>query len=240
MKTLPAIPNRRKTYYKIMNDDECHKGLQYHDGLVIDPVEFNDDPKISCVKGGIYFTTKEYLHRFFNYGKIIRPVTIPSDAKVVLDPNGDKYRADRLFFYPKKDMDFYFDKWFDKTTFPKKDYWRLAYHCSKHFDKWFDKENFPKKDYWRLIEYCQNHFDKWFNKETFPKNEYWRLAKFCKKHFDKWFDKEIFLLEDYYYYYLAVYCFGHFDKWFNKTTFPKRYYYYLAAYCPEYRPIWDK
>jgi len=211
MEPLPDKPDRRKTYYKITNKEECHKGLQYHDGLVIDPKQFNDNPYASCVKGGIYFTTKEYLHRFMYCGCWIRPVRIPEDAQVILDPEGDKYRADKLIFLSKKMFDFYLDKLFNKEIFPKKDYWYLARYCPDHFDKWFDKKTFPKKDYWSLAEHCSKYFNKWFNKKTFPKK---------------------------YYYYLTRYCSSHFDKWFNKKTFPKKDYRYLAIYCSAYKDKW--
>ena len=189
MKTLPTIPDRKITYYKMININECHKGLQYHDGLVVDHVKFNDDPEKSCVPGGIYFTTKKYLHRFFYCGGIVRPVTIPSDAKVVLDPGGDKYRADRLFFLPKKDMVFYFDDFFDKKTFTIKEYWYLAAYCSDYFDKWFDKEIFPKEYYQYLTVYCLVHFNKWFDKEIFPEKYYWYLYKYCSKYKHIWGNK---------------------------------------------------
>ena len=100
MKSLPDKPDRRKTYYKITNKEECHNSLQYHDGLVIDPKQFNDNPKASCVEGGIYFTTKEHLYKFFKYGCWIRLLRIPKDAKVVRDPTGDKYRACLLYTSP--------------------------------------------------------------------------------------------------------------------------------------------
>ena len=185
-KSLPRAPDRRKIYYKIVNDNEYHHGLQYCDGLVVDIKRFNSNPKASCVEGGIYFTTKEYLHRFFYCGKIIRPVTIPSDAKAVLDPMGDKYRADRLFFHPKNDMDFYFDNLFDKKTFQKKECSYLARYCPDHFDKWFDKEIFPKDEYYYLATHCPDQFRKWFDKKTFPEKEYWSLAKYCQKYKHVW------------------------------------------------------
>ena len=97
---LLKIPDRSKTYYKITNINECHYSLQYHDGLIIDPNKFDNNPKHSCVKGGIYFTIKEYLYKFSDYGRWIRPIMIPKDAKVILDSNNDKYRADRLFLPP--------------------------------------------------------------------------------------------------------------------------------------------
>ena len=177
---LPEIPNRSEIYYKITNTDECHKGLQYHDGLVVDPKEFDNDLTHSCTKGGIYFTTKEHLHKFINYGKWIRPVTIPEGAQVILDPQGDKYRANKLFLHPRKSMKFYFTDLFNKRTFPKAEYWYLARYCPEHFGKWFDKNTFPKENYWYLAVCCPKHSDKWFDKDTFPETNYWDLAKFYK------------------------------------------------------------
>ena len=179
---LSKIPDRRKIYYKITNQKENHHGLQYHDGLILDPVEFNGNPEGLCVKGGIYFTTKEYIHRFFGYGQWIRPVKLPSNANVVLDPSGDKYRADRLFFKPRKNFNFYFDELYSKKVYSKKDYRYLAKYCSKYFDKWFDKKTFPKKGYWRLAKHCSKHFNKWFDKKTFPEEDYKYLAEYCSKY----------------------------------------------------------
>jgi len=229
---LPKIPNRKKIYYKITNQKENHRGLQYRDGLIIDPIKFNDNSKDSCVEGGIYFTTKEYLHKFFGYGYWIRPIKLPSDANVVLDPSGDKYRADSLFFKPRKDFNFYFDELFNKKTFPEEEYKYLAEYCSKYFDKWFDKKTFPKKDYWYLAKYCSNYFTKWFDKKTFPEEDYWYLAKYCSKYFDKWFDKKTFPKKGYWR--LAKHCSKHFNKWFDKKTFPEEDYKYLAEYCSKY------
>ena len=201
---LPKVPDRSKIYYKITNRFEKHNSLQYHDGLVVDNKRFNDNPKHSCVIGGIYFTTKKYLHRFFGFGKWIRPVTITKDAKVLLDPEGDKYRADRLFFHPRKSMEFYFTDLFDKKIFPKESYWRLAEFCPKYFNIWFDKKTFSEESYWYLAIHYSEHFDKWFDKKTFPRESYYHLTKHCSEYFDKWFDKK---------------------------TFPEKYYWYIETYC---------
>ena len=150
MKPLPEKPDRSITYYKVTNREENHNNLQYHDGLVVDCKEFDSNSRHSCVTGGIYFTTKECLHKFLNYGVWIRPVTIPEDAQVVLDPDCNKYRANKLFFYPRKDLEFYFTNLFNKRTFPKEEYLYLAWQHPKHFDDWFDKRTFPKEDYWAL------------------------------------------------------------------------------------------
>ena len=159
--TLPKNPNREKTYYKITNKAENHNGLQYHDGLVADPKPFNSDPTASCVEGGIYFSTKECIYRFFGHGCWIRPIRIPEDAKVVIDPDGDKYRADKLFFGPKKNFGWYFDNLFDRKTFPKEKYRILVRYCSDYFDKWFDKNTYPRSEYWLLETYCHKYRNKW-------------------------------------------------------------------------------
>jgi len=235
---LSENPDRRKTYYKITNGEENHHGLQYHDGLVIDSVPFNSNSAASCVKGGIYFSTKEYIHMFFEYGCWIRPVKIPEDAKVVVNPGGDKYRADKLFFEPREDFGWYFDNLFDRKTFPKNNYWRLAKCCSNYFNKWFDKRVFPEYSYWTLAQFCPDHFDEWFDKNTFPEKEYWRLAAYCPSHFDRWFDKKTFPIGNYWA--LAAYCLQHFDKWFDKETFPNSEYWALIAYCQKYRSKWKR
>ena len=209
---LPKKPDRDKTYWKVTNSRECHHGLQYKTGLIVDPEPFNNNPNESCVPGGIYFTTKKYLHKFFWIGHNLRPVKIPKDARVVLDPEGDKYRADKIILGEKKDLNYYFDYLFDKKTFLKKDCWYLPEYCPKHFDKWFDKKTFYKKDYRYLAECCPEHFDKWFDKETFPKEDYDFLAIYCSKHFDRWFDKE---------------------------TFPKKYKVVLRDHCKDYKHIWE-
>jgi len=88
--------NRKKTYYKVLNAAENHNGYQYHDGLNIDPVPFNSDPEASCVPGGFYFTDLDHIGDFFCYGAHCREVTVPKNARVVKDPDGDKWRADKL------------------------------------------------------------------------------------------------------------------------------------------------
>ena len=50
-----------QVYYKVTNEEERHNGLNYKTGVVEDILPFNDNPKASCVRGGIYFTTPENL-----------------------------------------------------------------------------------------------------------------------------------------------------------------------------------
>ena len=92
------------TYYKITNKEENHNGFQYQDGLNVLEESFNDDPIASCVSGGFYFTTKEHIHKFYNYGIYIRIVKLPTDDpefKIIKDPEGDKWRANKIILCKK-------------------------------------------------------------------------------------------------------------------------------------------
>ena len=86
-------------YFKITNIKENHNGFQYYDGLNVLIDKFNNNPSQSCVKGGLYFTTKEFIHEFYDYGDYLRVIELPTtdlDFKMVKDPQGDKYRANKI------------------------------------------------------------------------------------------------------------------------------------------------
>jgi hypothetical protein len=89
-------------YLKITNSSEKHFGLQYHDGLNIDPLPFAKEG--SCVPGGIYFTTPEYIYDFLEGGTYVREVTIPEDAEMVKDPAGEKWRASKVILGTRKPL----------------------------------------------------------------------------------------------------------------------------------------
>jgi hypothetical protein len=91
-------------YFKIFNEEDNHKGFQYNDGLNIDSIPFNDDPNKSCVEGGFYFSDGDNICEFLNYGNYIKEVSLPDDAKIVKDPDGNKWRADKLFLHERKDL----------------------------------------------------------------------------------------------------------------------------------------
>ncbi len=89
-------------YLKITNPKEDHHGLQYHDGLIVDPNPFQSEG--SCVAGGIYFTDPKNICKFLNYGIWLREVTIPEGAEMVKDPDGDKWRASQVILGARKDL----------------------------------------------------------------------------------------------------------------------------------------
>ena len=225
-----------KTYYKVTYENENHDGYQYKDGLNILKEKFNDNPKAYCARGGFYFTDYDHLPKFFNYGVWIREVTIPTDAKVILDVEEDKWRCDKIILGNKYHIKNDFDKWFNPEKF-NWDYSRnLVVYCSDHFDKWFD----PKKFNWVhshiFAKYCSEHFDKWFDPEKFNWEYSYILAQHCSKDFDKWFNKKKFDWK--HSHYLAQYCSNHFDKWFNPKKYNWTYSQYLAKYCSQHFDKW--
>ena len=78
-------------FYKILNEEENHNGLQYKTGLNVDPLPFRKEG--SCCKGGIYFSREDIL-AFLYFGPWIRKVVLPKGAEVVQDPSKPvKWRA---------------------------------------------------------------------------------------------------------------------------------------------------
>jgi hypothetical protein len=102
MKLLLNYERSGYMYLKITNQEENHNDLQYHTGLVEDIIPFQREG--SCVAGGIYYTTQEYICGFLGYGIWLREVTIPEDAEYVKDPGGDKWRANKVILGERKDL----------------------------------------------------------------------------------------------------------------------------------------
>lgn len=87
-------------YYKITNKTECHKGMQYQDGLNTDIMRFN--PTGNCNPGGIYFARKDIL-AFLGYGCWLREVTLLKKEKVYKNPgNPVKWKAHQVFLGPRR------------------------------------------------------------------------------------------------------------------------------------------
>jgi len=86
-------------YFKITNYEECHYGYQYHDGLNILKEPFDANPDHSCCKGGLYFTSERYVHKFYDYGCWVREVFLPTDNpnfRCIADPRGCKWRSNMI------------------------------------------------------------------------------------------------------------------------------------------------
>jgi len=86
-------------YFKVTNAAEKHNGLQYKDGLNIDPVAWN--PSGGCQSGGIYYADEDHICEFLGIGAWVREVTIPDDARTYKDPEGNKSKADKVILGPR-------------------------------------------------------------------------------------------------------------------------------------------
>lgn len=81
-------------YYKVLNDDFIHNDMRYYRGENILNKPFEKSG--SCVPGGLYFTTIEHVHNFFDYGTQIARVYIDPSAEMIQYPDKNKYRADKI------------------------------------------------------------------------------------------------------------------------------------------------
>ena len=81
-----------KTFYKIMNPDLYHSGLQYKLGLNILTAEMLES---NCSNGFHFCDARDipYWMNFYPNG-ILYEINIPSDAKVI--KQAQKYKTDRL------------------------------------------------------------------------------------------------------------------------------------------------
>ncbi|BCS82748.1 putative ankyrin repeat protein [Cotonvirus japonicus] len=92
----------KKFWLKVTNEKEFHHDHQYHDGLNVLNKPF--DLIGSCVSGGLYFTSPEYINKFLHYGCNIRIITLPIDDPdfiMIKDPDGDKWRANKIILNEK-------------------------------------------------------------------------------------------------------------------------------------------
>lgn len=83
------------SFVKFLNADRrsCHNFL-YKEGLNVDTLEFN--PSGYCQSGGLYFTTVENSHLYFEYGNLIAVIQLENDSKVYREPCGTKFKANKF------------------------------------------------------------------------------------------------------------------------------------------------
>jgi len=91
-------------FYKILNEEETHHSLKYHDSLNEDPLPFN--PSGDCQPGGIYFAREDILG-FLGYGAFwIRRVTVPEGEPIYENPGyPKKWKAKRVILGPRRKID---------------------------------------------------------------------------------------------------------------------------------------
>ena len=91
----------RTYFYRFTNENEEHNGYQYTDGLNELPPGEPFYPAGTCAPGGLYFVGDAALDWCSRKVRWLRKVEIPDDAQVYKDPDGNKYKADKLFLHPR-------------------------------------------------------------------------------------------------------------------------------------------
>jgi hypothetical protein len=209
--------NYGQIYYKVTNKDEIHNEFQYKTGLNVDTIPFNDDPTESCVKGGLYFTDLDHIIEFFNYGCWVREVKIPKDAKVIKDPDGNKWRADKIILGRRYSIEEYIKELWNPKKFNWNWSWCLAEYCSDYFELWWNPKKFNWSYSWCLAEYCSDQFKLWWKPEKFNWGWSGYLAKYCSEYFELWWDPKKFDWD--YSWGLTEYCSEYFELWWDPKKF---------------------
>jgi ankyrin repeat protein len=96
-KKLSELELINTSYVKVMKTNYNHKHFQYKEGLNILDKPFQKEG--SGVPGGLYYTTLEHVHNFYQYGNWIVKVIPDGDIFVDID---NKHRTDRLIVTSKR------------------------------------------------------------------------------------------------------------------------------------------
>jgi len=81
-------------WFKVLNSDWSLNAFQYQLGLNADTVKF--DRTGTCKPGGLYFADEYNIAKFLWYGDQIANIKIPMDAETYRDPDGDKWKANKI------------------------------------------------------------------------------------------------------------------------------------------------
>ena len=97
---------RSVMYFKLLNKDECHNGLQYKTGLNTLKPDEQFNPSGNCEAGGIYFASAD-IFEFLNFSYVyVREVTLPKDAKIYKNPGKpEKWKSDKVILGRKHRLD---------------------------------------------------------------------------------------------------------------------------------------
>jgi hypothetical protein len=162
-------------YYKVLDKSLKSHDYQYIIGLndINIPFQFLG----SCVPGGLYFTTVEYIDQFLSFGDYIFQVNLPevdsrgNPVQSVKDPSGNKYRASCLeitnTFYKVSDFISKYNLLHEYCTFfwfPNKDLEINAFilkHISDSINEDFVLKWATEYNHRDIIEYIYENTTKW-------------------------------------------------------------------------------
>ena len=92
----------KKSYFKILREDEIHNGLKFKTGRNEDPNAADLRSTPSCAAGAIYYVSADHITDWMRVGPWIREVTLPRGRHHVEDPGGGKYRSHCVILGVKK------------------------------------------------------------------------------------------------------------------------------------------
>ena len=87
-------------FQKCLNNELKHYNFQYKIGLNEDLIPFN--PRYYCKPGGLYFTTKEHINKFIQYGLNIAILELCEDAEFYIEPGGKKFKTNKHIINKRK------------------------------------------------------------------------------------------------------------------------------------------
>ncbi|XWV25326.1 mg247 protein [Tupanvirus deep ocean] len=129
-------------YFKVTNLEEIHNDFAYIDGLNSLDGEFEETN--DHVENGLYFTTIDYIPKYYYLGINLREIILPNDNefKMIKLNNGDKFRANKIILGKKYSL--YDPITYDMFGLNMEYNIHLVNHASEHahinfLDKW--KEN---------------------------------------------------------------------------------------------------
>lgn len=237
--------DRRKVYYKITNKEENHHGLQYKTGIVKDLLPFNNNPKSSCAKGGMYFTTGELLPRFFRYGSNIRPVRVLKESQVISDSKGGKFRTNVFDMKDIISFKSWYQKFFKKVV--QEDLWYFPRYCKDDLKLWYPDviESLSYEKLWYFPKYCKGTIKLWYKDiiKKMPKKDLWYFPECCNDSIELWYQDVIRRTphdEDLWYF--PAYCSDSIKLWYQDIIMriPNEDLLYFPEYCKDSKDIWKK
>lgn len=212
MNPLTQVMLPKEPCFKITNREETHHGYKYKDGLNILNGEFNDKLEDKCGAGGFYFTTRQYINRFYSYGIYLREVTIPStdpDFKIIECQGILKWRANKIILGAKYSL-------FDPETYNK---FELDIWANKNIIEFAGQ--YGRIDF---LEHLKNMNNTWDNNYDFVhiNNMIIAASKHNQLAFLEWIKKEGFIYRKF----IATNAVvagcenGHYNvvEWWSKTT----------------------
>jgi hypothetical protein len=75
-------------FYKFINKEKCHFGMNFTIGENIDSIEFSPNQIEKYNGGGMYFTTMDHIFKFISFGCYLCEILIHDDARCYIE-NGE-------------------------------------------------------------------------------------------------------------------------------------------------------